>query len=133
MNPYITPLGVRPVPGFSNARGDQLDGACIADAAAAAGVPPGSPIRQQLAACGLLATFEAGTTPHQLPYSWPTRYAHTNPAPTLYADPDRPGETLELVRPVPELVGVVIVRPAGSADPADEFRAFVEDLEPVTP
>lgn len=48
--------------------------------------------------------------------------------PTLYADPDRPGETLELVRPVPELVGVVIVRPAGSTDPAAEFRALVEDL-----
>lgn len=53
--------------------------------------------------------------------------------PTLYRDPDHPGQAVELVRPVPDLVGVVIVRPAASTDPADEFRAFVEDLEPFTP
>ena len=53
--------------------------------------------------------------------------------PALYIDPDHPAEVVELVRPVPELVGVVIVRPAGSADPAAEFRAFVEDLQIFRP
>ncbi len=49
----------------------------------------------------------------------------------LYRDPDHPGQAVELVRPVPDVDGLVIVRPAGSADPAAEFRAFVEDLEPI--
>jgi hypothetical protein len=53
--------------------------------------------------------------------------------PALYIDPDDPAQVVELVRPVPELVGVVIVRPAGSTDPSAEFRAFVEDLATVRP
>lgn len=53
--------------------------------------------------------------------------------PTLYIDPDDPSQAVELVRPVPGLDGVVIVRPAGSTEPAAEFRAFIEDLIPQEP
>ncbi|MEN9404433.1 MAG: hypothetical protein RL091_3136 [Verrucomicrobiota bacterium] len=74
MSRFLTPLGVTPVLGFTTARGDRLDGACIADEAAEMGVPPGSHIRAQLEACGLLKEFEKGSTPGQLPYSFPTRY-----------------------------------------------------------
>lgn len=79
MDIFITPLGVSPVPGFTTARGEHYDGACIADAAAEAGCPPGSHIREQLAACGLLKAFEAGSTPRQLPYSWPNRFFRQRP------------------------------------------------------
>lgn len=51
----------------------------------------------------------------------------------LYTDPDRPGQLVEVVRPVPEVDGVVIVRPVGSTDPAAEFRAWLEDLVQVVP
>lgn len=49
--------------------------------------------------------------------------------PTLYTDPDRAGQLVELLRPVPDVDGLVIVRPAGSTDPAAEFRAWLEDLQ----
>lgn len=52
---------------------------------------------------------------------------------TLYIDPDDPSQAVELLRPVPGLDGVVIVRPAGSTEPAAEFRAFIEDLIPQEP
>lgn len=49
----------------------------------------------------------------------------------LYTDPDRPGQLVELVRPVPDVDGLVIVRPAGSTAPAAEFRAWLADLQPA--
>lgn len=74
MSRFHTPIGHEHVRGFTTARGDRLDGACIADEAAEAGAPPGSHIFKQLEACGLREMFEKGSTPDQLPYSFPTRF-----------------------------------------------------------